>query len=433
MVILPVLHSMMPANPLGVLYRNKDNKAKNLDIFGNVYAELLVLKGLHLKTNIGLNYKNYNYRDYSPKFLELGTQSPQSSLATSNSYSNNLVWSNTAQYNGSFGKHNVDILGGEESVKYYEEGFSASRVSFPFDDPNFRYLNAGDGGNQTNSGYGSQWTLLSFFGKVNYNYDSRYLLSATIRRDGSSKLGNQKWGNFPALSLGWRVSNESFFHVNFINDLKLRFGWGQNGNQDIPSYSTIESYISDPNNSNYAIDGSQNSVVTGFSQSRIANPNLKWETTTQSNYGTDISMFNSALQLSVDYFIKNTKNLLIQRPLPPVAGGTNQTFWDNAGSMNNKGIEIGLSYAHTINEISLSLGANFTSYKNKLSSLPSDIDFITIPSSTLHSVNFDQEVSRSAVGQPIGSFYGYKTIGIFQNQKASGLIINYSPTLNPVI
>ena len=360
---------------------------------------------------------NYNYRDYSPKFFELGTQSPQSSLATSNSYSNNLVWSNTAQYSGSFGKHNVDLLGGEESVKYYEEGFSASRVNFPFDDPNFRYLNAGDGGNQTNSGSGSQWTLLSFFGKVNYNYDSRYLLSATIRRDGSSKLGNQKWGNFPALSLGWRVSNESFFHVNFINDLKLRFGWGQNGNQDIPSYSTIESYISDPNNSNYAINGSQNSVVTGFSQSRIANPNLKWETTTQSNYGADISMFNSAIQLSVDYFIKNTKNLLIQRPLPPVAGGTNQTFWDNVGSMNNKGIEIGLSYAHTINKVFLTLGANFTSYKNKLSSLPSDIGFITIPSSTLHSVNFDQEVSRSAVGQPIGSFYGYETIGIFQTQK----------------
>jgi len=405
------------SNPLGALYRNKDNKAKNLDIFGNVYAELLVLKGLHLKTNIGLNYKNYNYRDYSPKYFELGTQNPQSSLATSNSYSYNLVWSNTAQYNRSFGKHNVDLLGGEESVKYYEEGFSASRVRFPFDDPNFRYLNAGDGGNQTNSGSGSQWTLLSFFGKVNYNYDQRYLLSATIRRDGSSKLGNQKWGNFPALSLGWRVSNESFFHVNFINDLKLRFGWGQNGNQDIPPYSTIESYISDPNNSNYAINGSQNSVVTGFSQSRIANPNLKWETTSQSNYGVDISMFNSALQLSVDYFIKNTKDLLIQRPLPPAAGGTNQTFWDNAGSMNNKGIEIGLSYEHTINEVSLTLGANFTSYKNQLGSLPSDVNFITIPSSTLHGVNFDQEVSRSAVGQPIGSFYGYKTIGIFQNQK----------------
>lgn len=404
-------------NPLGALNRNRNNKAKGLDIFGNVYADLLVLKGLHLKTNVGLNYKNNNFRNYSPAYFELGTQQSQSTLTTSNSYNYNLVWSNTAEYNRSFNKHNIDLLGGMEAVKYYEEGFNASRIGFPFDDLNFQYLNAGNGGNQTNSGTGSQWTLLSFFGKVNYNYDQRYLLSATIRRDGSSKLGINQWGNFPAFSLGWRVSQESFFHVNFINDLKLRFGWGQNGNQDIPPYSTIESYISDPNNSNYSINGSPNSVLTGFIQSRNANPNLKWETTAQSNYGMDISMFNNAFQVSVDYFIKNTKDLLIQRPLPPVAGGTNQSFWDNAGTMSNKGIEIGLGYSHSINnDVSITLGSNFSSYKNRLSSLPSDVDFITIPSSTLHSVNFDQEVSRSAVGQSIASFYGYETTGIFQSQ-----------------
>lgn len=403
-------------NPLGALYRNRNNKAKGLDVFGNIYADLLVVKDLHLKTNVGLDYKNNNFRNYSPAYFELGTQQSQSTLTTSNSYNYNLVWSNTAEYNRFFGKQNIDLLGGTEAVKFYEEGFDASRIGFPFDDPNFQYLAAGNGGNQTNSGSGNQWTLLSFFGKVNYNYDQRYLLSATIRRDGSSKLGINQWGNFPAFSLGWRVSQESFFHVNFINDLKLRFGWGQNGNQDIPAYSTIESYISDPNNSNYAINGSQNSVSTGFMQSRNANPNLKWETTAQSNYGIDVSMFSSALQVSIDYFIKNTKDLLIQRPLPPVAGGTNQSFWDNAGTMSNKGIEIGLTYEHEINDVSLTLGANFSSYKNRLSSLPSDINFITIPSSTLHTVNFDQEVSRSAAGQPIASFFGYETTGIFQSQ-----------------
>lgn len=404
-------------NPLGALNRNRDNKAKNLNIFGNVYADFLVLKGLHLKTNLGLNYKNNNFRNFSPAYFELGNSQTQSNIATSNSYNYNLVWSNTAEYSRSFGKQNIDILAGTEDVKFYQEGFAASRIGFPFDDPNFQYLNAGNGGTQTNSGSAREWSLRSFFGKVNYNYDQRYLLSATIRRDGSSKLGTNQWGNFPAFSFGWRASQESFFNVNFINDLKLRFGWGQNGNQDIPAYSTIDSYISNPNNSNYAINGSQNSVSAGFIQSRNANPNLKWETTEQSNYGLDVSMFNNSLQVSVDYFIKNTKDLLIQRPLPPVAGGTSQSFWDNAGTMNNKGIEIGLSYAHTINEVSLTLGGNYTSYKNRISSLPSDINFITIPSSTLHDVNFDQEVSRSAAGQPIGSFYGYKTTGIFQSQE----------------
>ena len=402
-------------NPLGALWRNRNNMQKNMNLFGNTYAELSILKGLELKTNIGINYTNFNYRDYSPKYMELGTGQPESNLTTSNTFNYNLVWSNTAEYKKSFKNQSFDLLAGTEAVKYYEEDFSASRVGFPSDDPNFQYLNGGSGTNQTNTGTGFQWSLLSFFGKLNYNYKDRYLLSATLRRDGSSKLGNNQWGNFPAVSAGWRISQEPFYHIKPINDLKLRFGWGQNGNQDIPPYSSIESYVSDPNNSNYPINGSTSSVQTGYIQSRVANPNLKWETTTQSDFGIDFSLFNSALQGSVDYFIKNTKDMLLQRPLPPQMGGTTQSFWDNAGTMSNKGIDIGLSYSHTVNELSFTLSGNVSAYKNRITSLPADVPFITLPASTLHGINFDQVVTQSAAGEPIGEFYGYKVLGIFQN------------------
>ena len=403
-------------NPLGILFRNKDNKQKTVTLFGNAYADVEIIKGLHAKSNVGIDYSNFNFRDYSPKYMELGSQSTQSSLTTSNDFNYNLVWSNTLTYDKTLGKSQINALAGTEAVKYDDEGFSASRKNFPYDDLNFRYLDAGNTGVQTNSGSGNQWTLLSFLGKVNYNYDQRYLASATFRRDGSSKLGTNKWGNFPALSLGWRLSNESFFHIPAINDLKLRFGWGANGNQDIPTYSTIESYISDPNNSNYAITGSQNVVATGLIQSRIGNPDLKWETTTQTDYGMDLTAFNGALQFTADYFNKKTTNMLIESPLPPVSGGTNQTVWINGGEMTNKGIEMEVSYQHSMGAFSYSVGANFSAIKNKLVSLPNGITSIAISSSSLHSVNFDQQVSLTQPGEAIGEFFGYRELGLFQSQ-----------------
>ncbi|TAM94296.1 MAG: TonB-dependent receptor [Chitinophagaceae bacterium] len=405
-------------NPLGALYRNRSNRMKDVNLFGNVFADLLVVKGLHLKTNVGLNYATTNFRDYSPKYVELGTLQSQSTLATSNEYSYNVVWSNTAEYKMTLGKNNFDLLGGMETVKNYEEDFSGSRIGFPFDAPNFQYLNAGSGSTQTNTGTGSQWSLLSFFGNLTYNYDQRYLLSATVRRDGSSKLGNNKWGNFPAISAGWNIAQESFFHVKFIDQLKIRASWGKNGNQDIPTYSTIDGYISDPNNSNYSINGIYNSTTTGYIQSRVANPDLKWETTTQIDYGLDFGLFNSSLQGSVDYFNKNTTDMLVQLPLPPVMGGTNQTTWVNGGSMNNKGIEIQLTYRHTLNNnLSFTIGGNIASYKNKLTSLPTGVPYIGISTATLHGTNFDQEVARTYVGDPLGSFYGYKVLGLFQDEQ----------------
>jgi TonB-linked SusC/RagA family outer membrane protein len=407
-------------NPLAELYYNKDDTYKQFKLFGNVFAELEVWEGLKVKTNFGVDYGINNRRNFNPKYQETGAQNPStiSTLSTSNSWKFDWVWTNTINYSNVFDKHQVDFLAGMEAIESVYEGFSASREGFPYEEENFRFLDAGDGGTQKNSGSGSQWSLISYFAKADYIYNNRYLASFTFRRDGSSRLGNNKWGNFPAFSLGWRMSQEEFFPTDKISNLKLRFGWGQNGNQDVPPYATIESYYSNSNYSNYAIDGGQYSVYTGFTQSRNGNADLKWETTTQTNFGLDLGFLDNRLNITADYFIKNTEDLLLERPLPPVAGGTNQTVWDNVGEMQNKGFELLFDYQSKVvaGRFSWNASLNVTHVKNELTSLPDDIEFISLPSSYLHSVNFDQETSRSEVGQPISSFYGYRSMGIFKNQ-----------------
>ena len=406
-------------NPLARLYHSKDNTYKQLKLFGNVFAELKLVDGLVLKTNFGVDYGTNYRRNFNPKFQETGAHNPSTISTLSNNYSQRFewVWTNTINYLAKFNKHQIDVLAGMESIESTYEYFNASREGFPFEDENFRFLNAGDGGSQKNNGSGSQWSLISYMAKADYIYDDRYLASFTFRRDGSSKLGNNNWGNFPAFSLGWRVSEEDFFSTEKISNLKVRFGWGQNGNQDVPPYATIESYYSNPYYSNYAIDGAQSSVSNGFTQTRNGNIDLKWETTTQTNFGFDLGFLNNRLNFTADYFIKNTKDLLLERPLPPIGGGTNQTVWDNVGEMQNKGVELLIDYqSKQVNNFSWNGSLNFSKVNNELTSLPEDIEFIALPSAYLHSVNFDQETSRSMVGQPISSFFGYRSLGIFQNQ-----------------
>lgn len=405
-------------NPLGQLYREKDNRPDNYLIFGNLFAELKILDNLKYKSDVGLNYISSNSRNYFPKYNDITSSRVQSTLTTSNSFDRELVWSNTLNYMQNIGSFDFNVIGGTEAIESYGEVFTASRVGFPYDDDNFKYLDAGSGDMQRNSGYAFRWALLSYFGKINMSYDDKYLASFTIRRDGSSRLGNNKWGNFPAFSAGWRLSEENFFDFDVVNDLKLRFGWGQNGNQDIPEFSTISSFVSNPYYSNYDLTGDQNSVITGYTPTRYGNPDLKWETTTQTNFGIDFTFLNSAFTFSADYFIKTTEDLLIERPLPPVVGGTNQTIWDNVGTMENKGIEFYLNYrSNPSKPFRYDVGLTFSAIQNELTELHEDIDFLALPGSVLHVVNFDQEVSRSGVGQPIASFYGWKTAGLFKTQQ----------------
>ncbi|MEN7551308.1 TonB-dependent receptor [Rapidithrix thailandica] len=416
------------ANPLGSLHRGKDNVKKNIRILGNAFAEL-DLKYFSFKTNIGIDFQNYNYRGFSPKFDEILVSRNVNSLGTNNSFNYQLTWSNTLNYQRDFGKHSFDVLLGQEAIQYYYEGFSASRQSFLYEDPNFRYLSYGTD-NQLNSGSANEWSLLSYFGKLNYSFNDKYLFSATLRRDGTTRLNNNKWGTFPAFSVGWRISEEPFFDFGrAFNSLKLRMSWGQTGNQQVPAYSTLFSYQNNATYSNYAIDGAQEAIGNGLVQTRVANPNLKWEVTSQTSIGLDFGFFDDKLQMTAEYFNKITDDILIYSPIPLTYGGTNDGTWINGGKMKNSGLELALKYKGNVSALNYNLGVNLTAYKNELTELHS-VSYLGIPSSSLHSVNFDQEISRTAVGQPIGSFYGYEAMGIFKSQEevdAHGIQPNAQP------
>lgn len=404
-------------NPLGNLYRNKDNERNNVKIFGNLFAEIQIIEDLKFKTNFGVNYTTFKSETFNPTYEEPNAHRAINDLSVGNQIKFDWVWSNTLNYTKTFNdKHNLNVLVGLESISNVYEYTTASINDLPTNEFNIRVLNAGDQGTQTNTGDKIEFTLFSYFGKINYNYDNKYLFSATLRRDGTSKLLDNRWGTFPALSAGWRISEEDFFNKEgMLSNLKLRFGWGITGNQDIPAYQTVSGFSSNPYYSNYSIDGSQTSTQTGYTLSRIANPDLKWETTTQSNIGLELGLLNNSLNITADYFIKKTEDLLLFQTLAPDVGITNRGQWNNVGEMENKGFEFDINYqSDRSKDFSYNINLNFAIIDNKLLSLGEGIDFIETDPAVLHSINFDQSTSRTAVGQPIASFYGHVVDGIFQ-------------------
>jgi TonB-linked SusC/RagA family outer membrane protein len=403
------------SNPLGKLTRAKDNKQNRIQALGNVFANVHV-GNFAFNSSLGLDYQSYNFRGFSPVYNEILSQNLKSELTTNSSFNYQLTISNTMNYKKQFNNHSVDALLGQEAIKYYYEGFGASRQNFLYEDLNFRYLTYGTE-NQLNSGTANQWALNSYFGRVNYNFSQKYLVTATVRRDGTSRLVNNKWGTFPSVSGGWRIDKESFFgRGTTFSSFLLRGSWGQTGNQQLPSYSTVDSYSNNNNYSNYAISGSQNVVDTGLTQTRVANANLAWETTTQKTIGVDLGFFKNKLNVTAEVYDKVTNDILVYNVVPLTYGGTNDGQWINDGQMTNRGYELALDFKDKVNDFSYDLALNFIGNKNKLTAL-SSVPYLGIPTSSLHTVNFDQEVSRSAVGQPIGSFYGFVTDVLFRNQQ----------------
>ena len=295
------------------------------------------------------------------------------------------------------------MLGGVEAIKYTFQDLSALRYDYAFEDEAFMQVGAGTG-DQSNGGTKNQWALFSLFAKADYNYDDRYLLSATIRRDATSRLWrDHNSGVFPAFSAAWRLSEEKFFpRNNIVNDVKVRVGWGQNGNAAIDNfYAGYTSYAYTSGNGAYDIAGTNNSVVGGVIVSASGNKNLKWETTTQTNIGLDLRMFGSSLGLTLDYFIKNTKDMLTQPPVLSVAG-ENAVVYRNTGSMKNHGFELMADYhSPEYGDFSWDGSFNLSLYRNEVEKLN---DYVT-------SIGGDWRIMQ---GQPMGVYYGYVADGLFR-------------------
>lgn len=390
------------ANPVQELYNGRDNTNQSWKIFGNMYLAVTPIEGLTLKSNLGIEHVQYFNKILNRKINE----SDMNSMSREYGQGDTWTWTNTANYVKTFNKlHHLNALAGVEATKYTFENLSGARTDYAFEDDDYMHIGSGEG-TQTNGGGKSQWSLFSLFAKVDYNYADRYLASFTIRRDASSRLAeDNNSGVFPAFSLAWRPTQESFFPQNdILNDLKIRFAWGQNGNSAIDNlYASYSTYRYDMGNGAYDLNGTNTGQVPGIIVSASGNPDLKWETTTQTNIGVDLGFFGGALSLSADYYIKKTKDMLTIPPVLSVAG-ENAAMWMNTGDMDNKGFELQLNYiSPRYGDFSWSGGFNISKYKNKLVKLNNLVK------------NVGGDV-RMMVGEPMGVYYGYVCDGIFQNE-----------------
>ena len=388
------------ANPVHELYNGRDNSNESWRIFGNAYLEIFPVKGLSLKSNIGIEHVQFLNQALNRKVQE----SDKNSVSRAYGQGDTWTWTNTANYNLKLNNHNLTILAGTEAISYKYQGLSAYRDTYKFEDDHYMVIDAGEG-TQTNGGGKSAWALFSLFAKADYNWNDRYLLSATIRRDATSRLyKDNNSGVFPAFSAAWRISEEEFMpESDILTNAKIRFGWGQTGNSAIDNnYASYSTYRYDVGNGAYYLNGSGNKTLAGIIVATSGNRNLKWETTTQTNIGLDFGFFNNSLNMSFDYYLKNTKDVLTIPPTLSVAG-ENASMWTNTGSVKNRGFEWMIDYRSAkYGDFSWGGTLNLSRYKNKVEKLNNLVKFI----------GGDYRLME---GQPMGVYYGYVVDGIFQN------------------
>ncbi|MFM9836616.1 MAG: SusC/RagA family TonB-linked outer membrane protein [Cyclobacteriaceae bacterium] len=401
------------SNPYAQLYRNKENKRQDVRMFGNIYGEFRFLKDFTARTSIGVDYGAGYWFNFNPRTVENAEPTTSNNYNENASYNANWTWTNTVTYDKTLGDHTIKAFVGYESVYNSGRGITGGRSNYFTDAQSAWGLNGlADAKSQTNSSYYYVNTLASVFGRADYSYKDKYLLSATIRRDGSSNFGpNVRYAVFPAGSIGWRISQESFLQsAKFLDDLKIRIGWGQTGNQNINGGNAFSTYAGGANFANYDLNGTSNSAQTGFAPNSVGNVNTKWETTTQTNLGVDAAFFGGKLDVTVDVYTRATKDLLYQARFSGTAGLVSPPFI-NVGSMENKGIDIGINYKGEItNDLRYNIGFNISHYKNTVTS----VDGISNGFFTGGGSRFG-DISRSQVGSSISQFYGYKIGGIFQN------------------
>ena len=405
-------------NPARILDANKDNPYSYWRTFGNTYIDIQPVKNLHIKSSFGVDYSNYYQRVLTYSFGgRLGSDLTSSKMIQSHSLKWN--WTNTATYDFKIDRHQFSLLAGTEAMKQSDMNFSAERRTYELEDPNYMWPSAGVGEMYT-TGSATGYSLLSLFGKVDYAFDDKYLASVTVRRDGSSRFGKQnRFATFPAFSAGWRINQESFMEntKDVVSDLKLRVGWGQTGNQEIDNFANrtliIANYIGETGagintGTAYDIYGEDSGMLpSGYQSIQQANDAIKWETTTQTNVGLDFGFFDQSLYGSLEWYFKQTDNILVR---PPYLGaiGEGGDHWVNGASMQNQGIEFTLGYrGKTSFGLEYDLTGNISGYRNKITKLPESV------------VNNygGNGTTDNILGKPINSYYGYVADGLFQTQE----------------
>ena len=410
-------------NPYGTMMMNRYNQSKNTSVDANVYVQIEPIKNLKFKTVFGLSYGGSNYRSFTPiyKFT------PQSGngitkVNQSNGNGTSLVWTNTLTYDFDIKNHHISALLGSETTKYDGESTGSYGVNLTagFDDWEHAYVENTEKGHADRKVSGGPYDATrgqSFFARLGWSWKDRYMVNATMRADGSSKFAKgHRWGYFPSVSAGWTLTEEDFMKsaASWLDFLKLRLSWGQVGNANINCYQYLAPVTTSNTNYNFGATGGTDAWVMGAYTERLANEKVKWETSEQYNVGLDARFLRQRLSLTLDGYIKSTKDWLVQAPIRATAGTGGPVI--NGGDVKNKGIEVGLSWNDNIGrDFTYSVGANFAYNHNEVGNIPT-LDGI-IHGKDNQIFQNAEEFYRAENGHAIGYFWGYKTAGLFQNQK----------------
>lgn len=404
-------------NPVSVLVRAKDNFQSTMRVLGNVFGEADIMPDLTFRTSFGLDhsrYWNYSMDKLSPEFAET---SGRNQFTESASFGYRFVFTNTLAYSKTFNTvHNVKAIIGSEFIQDgIGRNLSGSRYDYLFENAiNTWTLNNGGTKNLSNSsGWGGKTAIYGLFGRVDYAFNNRYLLTGTVRRDGSSRFSkSNRYGFFPALSAGWKITEEDFMKdILWMEDLKLRVGYGVTGNSEIPRITNwANEYSTSPGQNNYDLNGSQGSAVTGFGLSLFGNPDTKWETTRMLNAGFDMSLFKGKLEANVEYYVKRTSDMLVQDNYSSLAGAGNAPYV-NLGKIENKGWDISLLHKNKIGNVGYNVGVTLSTYKNNVIKLNNQAGTRFWGGSTRYGY-----ITMTEQGSPISQFYGYKILGFYESE-----------------
>ena len=400
-------------NPVARLDRNSDNRYTYWRMFGDAYINLNPFRGFNVRSTFGLDYAQKSQRIFTYPITEGNVANDKNAVEAKQEHWTKWMWNAIATYNLEIGKHRGDAMVGMELNREDDINFSGYKEDYSILTPDYMWPNAGSGTAQA-YGSGEGYSLVSFFGKLNYTYDDKYLLSMTVRRDGSSRFGkNNRYATFPSFSLGWRLNREKFMqNLSWIDDLKVRGSWGQTGNQEISNIARYTIYV--PNygvtesggqsyGTSYDIAGTNGGSIlqSGFKRNQIGNDNIKWETTTQTNLGLDFSLFKQSLYGSFDWFYKKTTDILVAGI---AAMGEGSSQWINAGEMKNVGVELNLGYRNqTRFGLKYDLNANISTYRNEITKLPTTV---------AANGTFGGNGVQSVIGHANGSQVGYVADGI---------------------
>jgi TonB-linked SusC/RagA family outer membrane protein len=401
-------------NPMFLLDKNQYDYARQMTVSGNAYIQFNIIKGLSVKSLVGIN--QYGRRDRDIGYVEVAAaeRGTYDSYGINSRFGLNWTWTNTIEYGLTKGQHNFKAIAGTEA---YDDDYwymAASRAQYPFKDVNYLSLNTGLRSIANSDSY-SQYSLFSVFGRVNYTFADKYMLEAVLRRDGSSRFGNTKYGIFPAFSVGWRVSEESFMAStkSWLNELKVRAGYGAVGNDRMGNYNPYTQFAYSENDASYGMSGANGSISnSGFRQSTFGNVDVKWETTTTTNIGIDATLLKN-FTLTFDVWQRKTKDMLYPKQLPLVLGTATRPSI-NIGEMKNTGFDLSLGYANSALNGDLTYSADLvvSHYKNELTKL-TDVATDFYQGSGYR----EKYYTRTQTGRAFPEFFGYIVEGIFQSDE----------------